>query len=245
MKTSPIDIVMTTWGRELMTKLVLKQIKKLSTDYRMIVVDNGSEFIMKSVLLESLDQGLINNLVLLDHNIGLEPAKNIGMGHVRSDLFISTDNDCLPQSGWLEGLVELMDTHPEYGAIACRPQVMVGTGNIFSGHEDEDIVEFPWPGGSLRIMRTELVRELGGWREDSVMRGSEERYISNLIHEKGFKTGYAVKIKTYHMFGDSNWGYPQDMKPEDHGHHPVWHPAIANGDGDKVREWIDAQSKNI
>jgi hypothetical protein len=75
-------------------------------------------------------------LIELDENIGLEPAKNIGLQNVESDLFVSTDNDCIPmppdkEGDWLSKLVKLMDDNPEFAAISCRTQVMIGSGNIF------------------------------------------------------------------------------------------------------------------
>jgi GT2 family glycosyltransferase len=137
---------------------------------------------------------------------------------------------------WLSQLVELMDNNPDYGAISCRTQVMIGTGNIFEGHEEEDLLEFPHPGGSLRIMRTDLVKKIGGWRKDVGGRGSEEKYICGKIHEAGFKTGFAVKVKCYHLFGDSNWGY-EDMKPEEHGHTPIYHPALNGDDQEELKNY--------
>ena len=227
-ENEPVDIVMVAWKREDFT------IRSQET----IMHNTLYPFSLTTIYNESLGDEVkrSHNLVSLDDNIGLEPAKNIGMSFVKSKYFISTDNDCLPmkpneKGDWLTQLVELMDSHPEYGAISCRTQVMIGTGNIFEGHEDEDIVEFPHPGGSLRIMRTDLVKKIGGWRNDMKGRGSEEKYISEKIHQAGFKTGFAVKVKCYHLFGDGNWGYGE-MKAEEHGHTPIWHPAL-NGD-DKV-----------
>jgi len=244
MSISKIDIVMVCWGRMAMTELAIMTISQHTmTPYRLIVIDNYSSEEMRDMLRNLEDNGVIDVLVLLDTNIGLEPAKNIGLSHVKSELFISTDNDCLPMKDnddgdWLQKLVTLMDNNEEYAAIASRTQVMIGTGNIFDEHENEDIVDFPWPGGSLRIMRTAAVIEAGGWRDDVVSRGSEERYICGLLHELGYKTGFSTKVRCYHMFGDGNWGYG-DMSPEEHGHNPVCHPLIQNGDDvEDVKEYI-------
>jgi GT2 family glycosyltransferase len=234
MSTTKIDIVMTTWNRKEMTEKSIRTLaKNTTTPANLIVIDNGSDNPTKDMLRELQENGMINQLVLLEENIGLEPAKNIGMQYVESNLFISTDNDCLPEppdeTDWLQKLIGLMDKHKDFGAISCRPQILVGTGDIF-GDTEEDIVEFPHPGGCLRIMRTGLVNQVGGWRDEMVSRGHEEMHICGKIRELGYKTGFAVKIRCYHMFGsDGNWGYG-DGKPEDHGHNPTAHPAIQNGD---------------
>src|SRR3972149_925409 len=202
------DIVMVTWLRKEITARAIKTLAKNTiTPSRLIVVDNGSGYEMQEMLRELKEEGFINELVSLADNIGLEPAKNIGLQYVTSPLFVSTDNDILPEKpdgdeDWLSKLIDLIKRHSDYAAIAARTQVMIGTGNIFDGHEDEDIVEFSHPGGSLRIMRTDIVRKIGGWRDDVLSRGQEEMYICNEIRQHGYRTGFAVKVKCYHQFGD-------------------------------------------
>ena len=238
--SEPLDIVMTTWHRPEMTARMITELEdKTDVPYRLTVVDNDSPDEMQQGLLNFKMEGLIHNLILLSENIGLEPAKNIGLGFVKSPWFVSTDNDCLPSQCWLGKLVQLTCDNPDYVAISCRTQVMIGTGNIFEGHEDEEILEFPHPGGSLRIMNTQAVLDVGGWRNDVNSRGQEEKYICGKLREKGFKTGFAVKIKTYHMFGDGNWGYDDNWKPEDHGHTPIWHPALNGDNEERIKEWLN------
>lgn len=239
------DICLVTWQRPEITYKVIKAIRKNTTsDYRLIIVDNGSPPEMTDnieSLLRHTNYLLIRNIT----NEGLEPARNEGLKHVQSEYFVCADSDCLPQpvkdgKDWLSKLKRLMDDNPEYGAIACRTQVMIGSGNIFDGHEDEEIVEFPHPGGSLRIMDTNAVRQVGGWRDDVKGRGQEERWICGQLNEFGYKTGFAVKVKTYHMFGDKNtdrWGYDKKWKPEDSGHSDIWHPALAGDDPLEVAKY--------
>lgn len=236
---------MVTWNRPEITYLVIRTLaKNTKTPSRLIVVDNGSDEDMQDELMKMRDNGLIDKLILLENNIGLEPAKNVGLKEVESKYFISTDNDCLPmkpdeEGDWLSKLVNLMELHKQYAAIACRTQVMIGTGNIFDKKEDWDIVQFPWPGGSLRIMRTSEVKMVGGWNDNIKSRGNEERYICGELHKLGWETGFAVRVKTYHMFGKGNWGYLSELEPSEHGHNPVCHPAIQNGDDENdLKEYI-------
>ena len=214
------DIVMTTWNRDDMTYRAIKALRANTiTPLRLIVVDNGSEY-------PPTDYG-IDILVLLDKNYGLEHAKHIGMQFVESEYFISTDNDILAAkpdgtSDWLGKLITLMNANPKYGAITCRPQVLVGTGNIFG---DGDITEFDHVPGYLRIMRTKAVKATGAWDKDrSPLRGHEEYWISKRLNEAGYKTGWANNIRCFHMFGEENWGYDRELKPKDHGHDEVHLP---------------------
>lgn len=243
--SKPIDIVLVSWYRPEMTYLVINTIHKNTKreNFRLIVIDNGSPQDQAVELLRMHNElGLIDELILNDTNRGLEPARNQGLALVESRYFICADNDCLPQppvngKDWVELLVELIDKHPDYAAISCRTQVMVGTGNIFdeADKNGEEIVEFPHPGGSLRIMETELTRTLGGWREEAEGRGAEERYICGKIRETGRRTGFATHIRTLHLFGDrtkhtDRWGYNKDWEPSKTGHSDIYHPALENGD---------------
>ena len=219
---------MTTWGRENFTLLSIEALKaNTKYPYRLILIDNGSKQEYREIYAKEADIYL-----KLDKNCGLEAAKNWGMSFVESEYFISTDNDILVppsgplvdnQSDWLEALVMLKDGLPEYAAIAMRPQTLVGTDErkVFTD-EDSIITKFTHVPGYMRIMDTKLTLEAGAWKDKRPLRGHEELWISGKFKEMGYKVGWATKLRCYHMFGDNNWGYDEKMKPEEHGHNPVW-----------------------
>lgn len=220
-----IDVVMTTWKREPMTALALYSfVKNTKHKYRLIIADNGSAPEARAMYNDIADVYLN-----LSPNKGLEFAKNYAMQWVRSEYFISTDNDILvpnkPIEGlnWLTYMVDLMQRNPEYAAISMRPQVLIGTGDIF-GQNPPEIKEFSHVPGYMRIMDTALTNKTGAWSDHRSLRGHEEYWISDKFQKMGKKVGWATKAHCYHMFShDSNWGY-EDMQPEDHGHNRVQIP---------------------
>jgi len=219
-----IDIAMVSWNRPNFTYWAIKALKDNTLHpYRLILIDNGSTPQMQSMLAALKCECYIDTLILLDKNYGLEWAKNKVMDYVESPLFVSTDNDILAYKYdpcWLDRLVNLMDAYPEYAAIGCRPQILVGTGNIF--HEKTDpIIEFSHVPGYHRIMRTDLVRQAGAWNDKRPSRGHEELWISERLRNMGYKVGWANHVKCWHLFGEDNWGYEKTLKPEEHGHNPV------------------------
>jgi len=222
-----IDIAMVTWDRPEMTKQSINSIEtNTRTPYRLIVIDNNSKQELREWLFKKADI-----FVGLDDNYGLEHAKHIGMSFVESSLFVSTDNDILahkPRDGgdWLSELIKLMNKYPDYGAITCRPQVLVGTGNIFT---DGDITEFDHVPGYLRIMRTQAVKDTGAWDVDRTpLRGHEEYWISKKLNDNGWRTGWANKVRCFHLFGENDdWGYT-GMRPEQHGHNETSLPKDSN-----------------
>lgn len=202
------DILMVTYDRPNHTaKSLISIVNSLPLEsFRLIVVDNGSKFETAKILANFKNMNYISVLILLDENYGLEKAKNIGLQFVKSQRFVDTDNDIIAprvKPDWLTQLHGLMDEHEEFGAIALRPQILMGVGPIFKN--GGKVVENNVCGGSLRMMRKDLVK---GW-DDIVRnegRGQEEFDICNKIKSKGFKVGYAKNLWCYHIFGD-NWGY--------------------------------------
>lgn len=211
-------------------------------NFRLTVLDNGSDKATKEMLLNMSENGLIDEYINCPTNLGLENAREqMRRTSTYGKYFIDMDNDCLPEpivdgTDWIERLVDLMERYEDYAAISCRTQVMIGTNNIFEKTENQDITDFPWPGGSLRIMRTDAVREVGGWQDNKPGRGSEERYICGKLRDAGYKTGFATHIYTLHLFGTrgedetDRWGYDKEMKPEETGHSDISHPALTQGD---------------
>lgn len=245
-----IDLHLVTWNRPKMSELVIKTIVRNTKPdtYNLHVFDNGSEAETKDMLRRMEDEGFLASLNLNPTNIGLELARQRMLYETTdSDLFVCIDNDCLPPSmtidgenptDWLGKLVDLMDKYPSFAAISMRTQVMIGTGNIFEEADEvgDDIVEFPWPGGSFRIMRTDAVKTVGGWDRNSPGRGAEERFIGHKLNEAGARTAFATKVQCLHLFGvrglngTDRWGYDKDLKPTDTGHTDISHPALTNGD---------------
>lgn len=222
------DIVITTFNRLEFTNLMLEHIKsRTTTPYRIIVVDNNSTDGTQAYLYEKKKAGEIHHLLLLEENYGIHMAKNYGLALVRSEpYYIDTDNDLLCPSltpDWISQLTRLMDKHPQYGAIACRPQVLVGQGgNPFEN--PGEVIQFDHVGAHLRIMRTEDVRMSGGWARDwNAKRNSEDGHIAGNLRTLGLKVGYAKHVRCWHQFGteENTWGY-KGMKPEEHGHREMW-----------------------
>lgn len=250
-----------------MTELVIKTIHKNTPrdSFRLVVLDNASEPETVKMLNDLADNGFIDELFCIKTNIGLEPARNFLLREAtESERFVCIDNDCLPPppdgQDWLEKMNELFDKYEEYAAISMRTDPMIGTGNIFeeADKNGEELVEFPHPGGSFRIMRTDLTRLVGGWDRESPGRGQEERYICGKLRERGFFTGFATFIRCLHLYGPvettDRWGYSKDLKPEDTGHSDIFHPKFTQGDdpeevkqysGDNLaKEYLDDNGYN-
>jgi len=242
-----IDLHLVSWNRPKMTELVIRTLYRNTNPgtFTLTVFDNGSDEDTRKMLESIQSEGLIHSLFLDDKNKGLEYARQYMLEHhTYNGVFVDMDNDCLPPPrvdgvDWLTRQKELMYKYPEYGAISQRTQVMIGTGNIFeeADNNEDDLLDFPHPGGSIRLMSTSAVREVHGWTPVVPGRGSEEKKIGSKLRDAGYHTAFAVDITCLHLFGTRDntnetdrWGYDKAMKPEDTGHSDIWHPALSNGD---------------
>jgi glycosyltransferase involved in cell wall biosynthesis len=233
-----VSVVLTTWQREWMTELAIRALRRNTrVPIKLIIIDNGSDRERQHWYQETADI-----YVKLDHNYGLEHAKWLGMQFVESDLFVSMDNDILVYhydgDDWLTRIIKLMHQHPEYGAIAPRPQILVGTGNIFEGREEE-IVPFGHVPGYARVMRTQWVNAVGAWGDKRPSRGHEELWIGSKFAEKGIKMGWATQVRCWHLFGKEEtdgWGYKKGMRPDEHGHGEVSH--LPSNDLEEIRKGV-------
>jgi len=237
-----IDLHLISWKRPKMTKLVIETIHRNTKreNFRLVVLDNGSEESTVEMLQNMADKGLIDDFIPIKTNLGLEVARNFLLIHATySDYFVCVDNDCLPPlrdgKDWLEKLYDLMIQNEGYGAIALRTQVMIGTGDIFkeADKNNQDLVDFSHPGGSYRLMDTKAVYSVGGWSRGLLGRGSEEHFIGDQLAQAGYKTAFTAQIRCLHLFGTKDtdrWGYPKEYKPEATGHSDITHPALEQGD---------------
>jgi len=241
-----IDLHLVSWNRPKMTELVIKTLflNTKRENFRLVVLDNGSDKETVEMLKFLYDNAKIDRLILNSENLGLEFARqDMLLNETESEYFICMDNDCLPPRivdgrDWIERLVDLMEKYEGFAAISARTQVMIGTGNIFEEADKVggEIVDFPHPGGSLRIMNTDAVYKTGGWDREESGRGAEERFICAKLRELGYNTGFSVKVKCLHLFGTrgdngtDRWGYDKGLYAEDTGHSDIHHPSLINGD---------------
>lgn len=231
-----IDICMLTCNRRRITELSIKALRERThTPHRLTVLDNGSTDGTTELLSELLADDWIDMLYTADKNRGVHWGFNVLLDGVESDLYVCTDNDLIPQSpiddglDWLALLVKLMDEYPDYAAISCLPHHLIGDSLDLWLDGAGPVIERPWCGAALRVMRTQAVRETGGWRNtQDPSRDNEERWICSALRESDWKTGYARDVRCIHLWGEPDmgedpWGYDGSLSPEDHGHRAI-HP---------------------
>lgn len=247
-----IDVCILACNRKRITELCIRELRaRTTTPHRLVVLDNGSEDGTMEMLEGLFTEGLISKLVLLEENTGVHVGFNALLDLVTSEpYYICTDADLIPAvpvegRDWLGRLVELADANPEYGAIACRPHILIGEpADRFDGCGE--IREMSHVGAHLRVMRVSAVRECGGWKKEKVpSRNNEDWYIAAQLKKLGLKVGYSSQIRCIHEFGqpelgEDPWGYPEGVE---HGHVDRWPPVDRFSWDIRGIDWLTCEPK--
>jgi GT2 family glycosyltransferase len=227
-----IHICMLTCNRRRITETSIRAIRtRTTTPHRLLVLDNGSVDGSADLVKALAAEGLVDGYELSPDNNGVHWGFNRLLELASSPLYVCTDNDIIPpvpKDGvdWLARLLALAERNLEFAAIACRPHVMIGDNADRMFADAPEIVQRDHVGAVLRLMRTDLVREVGGWRKvRQASRNNEEWYICGRLRKAGHRVGYARDVRVIHLFGEGDdedpWGYPLGVE---HGHKDRWPP---------------------
>ena len=231
----PIDIFICSYMRPMFTEQTLIYLKERTKHpYRLFLINNGGNDDIAKVYDKEIFM-----TINMSKNAGVTAAWQIALSLAESEYFITSDNDIyVPDvdwdisfkgdgshyaGDWLKRLIHYMDQRPDYGAISLSPHVLIGDAQM-DPNDPEDVKEVPWCGAVMRIMRRSAVKKVNGWADDSDPlirgdRGHEERLVCGRLKEAGYKAGRCTRLRAYHPFG-TNWGYPEEITPEEQGHNP-------------------------
>jgi GT2 family glycosyltransferase len=106
---------MPVWNKLELTQRAIQSIRDNTTvPYRLIVIDNGSSDGTAAWLAEQRD---IKRVITFRENQGFAPAINAGLRVCTLLYVVMFSNDVEVDTGWLELLVEGLESNPEIGAI--------------------------------------------------------------------------------------------------------------------------------
>jgi glycosyltransferase involved in cell wall biosynthesis len=171
-----VNIGMITYNRQSFTRQsIASLIKYTDFPYVLTVVDNASQDGSREYLQRLHDQGVIDNLILLDENVGVAKASNLAWHHEPdAPYYLKLDNDIvIKKPGWLGNMVRTIDKSPGVGVIGYNfepisyPVSRVGDtplrikprGNL---------------GGACILIPRRTWEILGDWCEDYGLYGEED-----------------------------------------------------------------------
>lgn len=165
--------------------------------------------------------------IILDDNYGFTGGYNRALQQVEAEYYVLINSDIEVQEGWLEPLVEWMDTHPDCGACGpklkswydrdsfeyagaagglmdrwgytfCRGRVMKKVEKDY-GQYDSPADVF-WVSGACLMTRSSLWKRLGGL-DDRFFAHMEEIDYCWRLQLEGYRISIVPMSEVYHLGG--------------------------------------------
>lgn len=186
MNESIVNIGVTTFNRLPFTKRSIDSIiKNTIHPYTLTVVDNNSQDGTVEYLKELKDNNQIKNLILLDENIGVAKASNLGWQMEETNYYVKYDNDIIVnRPNWLKPMIDIIDITPNISMIGycvisgqAPPLRPIGEYKI-----REAAVNL---GGACVLIPKRTKEEFGYWCEDYGLYAEEDMDYGVRIKQSG------------------------------------------------------------
>lgn len=187
--------------------------RQVFRSFSVILVDNGSQD-------ESIEFVKENHpdvqVIALKTNTGFAVANNMALQAIETPYVALLNNDAVPDSLWLQQLVDALETHPEAGFAASKmlfhdtPDIIDRAGDAYTkagtallqgrGCPAEDCNERAWVFGACAgaaLYRMAMLRDTGLFNEDFFLL-YEDVDLSFRAQLKGYKCLYVPEAKVYH-----------------------------------------------
>lgn len=168
-----LAVVVLAWNQPQLTERCIDSIRaNTDTGYELIVVDNGSTPPLGGVVDDTGDA-----LVRLDENLGFATGMNRGLAAANAPRVAFVNNDAAAPPAWASRLVETLDAHQTMGIVL---PAVTAAGNPTSVRTEPGTRKLrlpPFrdlPSAVVYVMRTAVMRELGGWDERYRLGGRED-----------------------------------------------------------------------
>ncbi len=120
-KQDKVAVVILNWNGERMLRRFLPLVCRCSgaEGVSVVVADNASTDASCEVVSREFPQV---RLIRLDRNYGFAEGYNRSLARVEADYYVLLNSDVEVSNGWLQPLLDYMETHPE--VAACQPKLL-------------------------------------------------------------------------------------------------------------------------
>ena len=187
------NIIVTTFNRLEYTKQCLQSVfdNTDKSDYHLTVIDNNSTDGTKEYLTELKANDKIDTLHLLNENVGVACAVNLGID-VNAEYNIKLDNDIVIQSkNWLKELIEVCEKIKNVGIVAYNFEVDLYGVTSESGIDIAEKNDGNL-GGALLCIPYDTFQIIGYFCEDYGLYGEEDTDYSIRVRVAGLRTIYCA-----------------------------------------------------
>lgn len=157
-------------------------------------------------------------------NRGYSGANNLGAAHARGEHLLFLNSDAFPQKpGWLEALVDVLDTRPDIGAVG--PRLLFADGSIqhagmdFARRDElgiwinhhprmgldpsldpcRELTLVPAVTGACLALRRSDFDRVGGWDTGYLVGDFEDSDLCLKLREQGLHIAYLPQVQLTHL----------------------------------------------
>jgi GT2 family glycosyltransferase len=213
-----VDVVIPVHGNWHLTQRCLDSLRDRDACVTgVIVVDDASPDESAARLRERSDVRTIS----LAANAGFAAAVNAGAALARADAVFFLNNDTIVSPGAIARLADALQSDDTIGAVgpkllypdetiqsaACALMDRLTTWHLYH-HLDAALPQanvagdFPYLTGGALMVRTELLRGLGGF-DEAYVNGAEDVDLCLRIWQRGFRVRYVPESEIFHFEGAS------------------------------------------
>ena len=190
-----VNITIPVFNRFELTQLTIININKMNRDipFSVTVIDNGSELDLQKQLIQFKEDGLIDNLYILEKNYGISCACNIGFKSIDAPFYIKWDNDVVVKDQYF--LKKLFSMYQQVESTSILGPALASKWI----NESKEIISTPYgklaachtsvPGTCLLIPKC-VSDVLGYFCEDYNLYGGEDGDYGMRVNLAGFHQYY-------------------------------------------------------
>jgi O-antigen biosynthesis protein len=196
-KTPNLSVVVLAWNRLELTRRCVDSIRSgTSSDYELIVVDNGSTDGGADFAADAADKAVINS-----ENLGFAAGNNSGLAAASGTYVAFVNNDTVLPAGWDNSLTEILDTQLQTGMVL--PAVTAAGNPVTVRTEPGETVDVllpfgEFPSGVVVVMRTSQIEALGGWNEEYERASGEDLDLAFTVWAHGLDVVVDTRVLVEH-----------------------------------------------
>lgn len=221
-----VSVVILNWNGVKHLRTYLPSVVANTPKAEIFVADNGSTDESLEVIANEF---MTVKTIVLDQNYGFAEGYNRALQQIESKYVVLLNSDVEVTEGWLDPLLDYLETHPDTAAVQPKIRSWVhrerfehagAAGGYVNGlgypycrgrvlwkvEEDKgqynDIVNVDWTSGACMCVRTQVYKDCGGL-DAAFFAHMEEIDLCWRMRNKGWKLVCVPQSVVYHLGGGS------------------------------------------
>jgi GT2 family glycosyltransferase len=223
-----VVIIILNWNGLKVTTDCIRSVKETCySNFEVLLVDNGSTDGSSEILKETFPEiHYLQNLANLGYAEGNNRGIQLAFRDYVADCVVLLNNDTVVDSGWLQPLVDVVQKHPDVGAVGSKiyyydkPTTIWCTGGSFGSwrgvpnqlrhneldaNHHEEPFEVDYASGCSMLITSNAYDEVGFLDADYFLYFEETDWCAR-AKRKGYKIFIAPRSSVWHKVGYSAGG---------------------------------------